>query len=105
MKLQTKLALQFRLQFKYFARRQAPGTYLLVSRSMYTHLCVVLFVFAVKVAPIIKERMMKGGSMMVGYQPLGDKVNFFRAVVFSPLVTQKDVDFLLDEIERLGNDL
>lgn len=58
-----------------------------------------------KVAPIIKERMMKSGTMMVGYQPLGDKVNFFRVVVFSPLVTQKDVDFFLDEIERLGNDL
>lgn len=48
---------------------------------------------------------MKSGTMMVGYQPLGDKVNFFRVVLFSPLVTQKDVDFVLDEIERLGNDL
>lgn len=26
-----------------------------------------------KVAPVIKERMMKQGSMMVGYQPLGNK--------------------------------
>ncbi|XP_044207782.1 cysteine sulfinic acid decarboxylase isoform X2 [Thunnus albacares] len=58
-----------------------------------------------KVAPVIKERMMKQGTMMVGYQPLGNKVNFFRVVVFSPLVTQKDTDFFLDEIERLGNDL
>lgn len=58
-----------------------------------------------KVAPTIKERMMKSGTMMVGYQPLGDKVNFFRVVLFSPLVTLKDVDFVLDEIERLGNDL
>lgn len=48
---------------------------------------------------------MKSGTMMVGYQPLADKVNFFRVVLFSPLVTQKDVDFVLDEIERLGNDL
>lgn len=48
---------------------------------------------------------MKRGTMMVGYQPLGDKVNFFRVVVFSPLVTQKDMDFFLDEIESLGNDL
>ncbi|KAM7404765.1 hypothetical protein PAMP_012080 [Pampus punctatissimus] len=58
-----------------------------------------------KVAPVIKERMMKQGTMMVGYQPLGNKVNFFRVVVFSPLVTKKDTDFFLDEIERLGNDL
>lgn len=63
-----------------------------------------LFIFS-KVAPIIKERMVKSGTMMVGYQPLGDKVNFFRVVIFSPLVTLKDVDFFLDEIERLGKDL
>lgn len=49
--------------------------------------------------------MMKQGTMMVGYQPLGNKVNFFRVIVFSPLVSQKDMDFFLDEIERLGNDL
>ncbi|XP_040919867.1 cysteine sulfinic acid decarboxylase isoform X2 [Toxotes jaculatrix] len=58
-----------------------------------------------KVAPVIKERMMKQGTMMVGYQPLGNRVNFFRVIVFSPLVSQKDLDFFLDEIERLGNDL
>ncbi|TDH10531.1 hypothetical protein EPR50_G00076230 [Perca flavescens] len=58
-----------------------------------------------KVAPVIKERMIKEGTMMVGYQPLGNKVNFFRMVVFSPLLSQKDMDFFLDEIERLGKDL
>lgn len=70
-----------------------------MSSRLFVCLCLL------KVAPIIKERMMKRGTMMVGYQPLGDKVNFFRVVIFSPLVTQKDVDFFLDEIERLGNDL
>ncbi|XP_058500227.1 cysteine sulfinic acid decarboxylase [Solea solea] len=58
-----------------------------------------------KVAPVIKERMVKQGTMMVGYQPLGNRVNFFRVIVFSPLVSQKDMDFFLNEIERLGNDL
>ncbi|KAM9751245.1 cysteine sulfinic acid decarboxylase [Menidia menidia] len=58
-----------------------------------------------KVAPIIKERMMKQGTMMVGYQPLGNKVNFFRMTAFSPLISNKDMDFFLDEIERLGKDL
>uniref|UniRef100_A0A3Q0S7T1 Cysteine sulfinic acid decarboxylase n=1 Tax=Amphilophus citrinellus TaxID=61819 RepID=A0A3Q0S7T1_AMPCI len=58
-----------------------------------------------KVAPIIKERMMKQGTMMVGYQPLGNKVNFFRVIVLSPLLSQKDMDFFLNEIERLGKDL
>ncbi|XP_072305991.1 cysteine sulfinic acid decarboxylase [Eucyclogobius newberryi] len=58
-----------------------------------------------KVAPVIKERMMRRGSMMVGYQPLGNKVNFFRVTVFSPLVSTTDLDFFLEEIERLGRDL
>uniref|UniRef100_G3P4R7 Cysteine sulfinic acid decarboxylase n=1 Tax=Gasterosteus aculeatus aculeatus TaxID=481459 RepID=G3P4R7_GASAC len=53
------------------------------------------------VAPVIKERMMKQGTMMVGYQPLGNKGNFFRLVVFSPVLSQKDMDFVIDEIERL----
>lgn len=58
-----------------------------------------------QVAPAIKERMVKKGSMMIGYQPLEDKVNFFRLIVLSPQVCKKDMDFCLDEIERLGNDL
>ncbi|XP_019951981.1 cysteine sulfinic acid decarboxylase isoform X2 [Paralichthys olivaceus] len=58
-----------------------------------------------KVAPVIKERMVKQGTMMVGYQPLANRVNFFRVIIFSPLISQRDMDFFLDEIERLGNDL
>ncbi|XP_062248348.1 cysteine sulfinic acid decarboxylase isoform X2 [Platichthys flesus] len=58
-----------------------------------------------KVAPVVKERMVKLGTMMIGYQPLANRVNFFRAVVFSPLISQRDMDFFLDEIERLGNDM
>nr|QJC58940.1 cysteine sulfinic acid decarboxylase [Atractosteus tropicus] len=58
-----------------------------------------------KVAPTIKERMVRKGSMMVGYQPQHDRVNFFRAVVLSPQLTRDDLLFFLDEIERLGSDL
>lgn len=58
-----------------------------------------------QVAPIIKERMMRKGSMMVGYQPHRDKVNFFRHIVISPQVSREDMDFVLDEIELLGKDL
>ncbi|NXL49993.1 GADL1 decarboxylase, partial [Podilymbus podiceps] len=58
-----------------------------------------------QVAPIIKERMMKKGSMMLGYQPHQGKVNFFRQVVISPQVSREDMDFLLDEIELLAKDL
>uniref|UniRef100_A0A673CIS3 Glutamate decarboxylase like 1 n=1 Tax=Sphaeramia orbicularis TaxID=375764 RepID=A0A673CIS3_9TELE len=58
-----------------------------------------------KVAPVVKERMMKKGSMMVGYQPHGDKANFFRMIIISPQVSRQDMDFVLDEIDRLGRDL
>ncbi|XP_070535932.1 glutamate decarboxylase 1-like [Ptychodera flava] len=58
-----------------------------------------------RVAPIIKARMMECGSTMVGYQPLGDKVNFFRLIISNPAATCSDLDFLIAEIVRLGNDL
>uniref|UniRef100_A0A8B9KCA7 Cysteine sulfinic acid decarboxylase n=1 Tax=Astyanax mexicanus TaxID=7994 RepID=A0A8B9KCA7_ASTMX len=58
-----------------------------------------------KVAPLIKERMVKKGSMMVGYQPLDSRVNFFRMVILSPQLTHSDLDFFLNETERLGEDL
>ncbi|KAM6169241.1 LOW QUALITY PROTEIN: acidic amino acid decarboxylase GADL1 [Rhynchocyon petersi] len=57
------------------------------------------------VAPAIKERMMKKGSLMIGYQPHRGKVNFFRQVVISPQVSREDMDFLLDEIDLLGRDM
>ncbi|KAF3858551.1 hypothetical protein F7725_011752 [Dissostichus mawsoni] len=53
----------------------------------------------------IKAMMMESGTTMVGYQPQGDKVNFFRMVVSNLAVTQSDIDFLIDEIERMGVDL
>uniref|UniRef100_A0A671WS47 Glutamate decarboxylase 1b n=1 Tax=Sparus aurata TaxID=8175 RepID=A0A671WS47_SPAAU len=58
-----------------------------------------------RVAPKIKAMMMESGTTMVGYQPQGNKVNFFRMVVSNPAATQSDIDFLIDEIERMGNDL
>lgn len=58
-----------------------------------------------KVAPKIKERMMREGSMMVTYQPLRHLPNFFRLVVQSSGVTHTDVDFFINEIARLGADL
>ncbi|KAH0627529.1 hypothetical protein JD844_003330 [Phrynosoma platyrhinos] len=58
-----------------------------------------------KVAPVIKARMMEYGTTMVSYQPLGDKVNFFRMVISNPAAAHQDIDFLIEEIERLGQDL
>ncbi|KAI2649538.1 Cysteine sulfinic acid decarboxylase [Labeo rohita] len=55
--------------------------------------------------PDYQERMVKRGTMMVGYQPMDGHVNFFRMVVVSPRLTTKDMDFFLDEIEKLGKDL
>eukprot|EP00794_Sanderia_malayensis_P003133 gene3133-3601_t len=57
------------------------------------------------VPPEIKKRMTLKGTMMIGYQPLKDLGNFFRMVVVSAAVTIGDMDFVLDEIERLGHDL
>uniref|UniRef100_A0A3Q2P515 Glutamate decarboxylase like 1 n=1 Tax=Fundulus heteroclitus TaxID=8078 RepID=A0A3Q2P515_FUNHE len=65
----------------------------------------ILLPLYLQVAPVIKERMMKKGSMMVGYQPHGGKANFFRMVVISPQVSRQDMDFVLDEIHSLGMDL
>jgi glutamate decarboxylase len=58
-----------------------------------------------KVAPKIKERMMKTGSMMVTYQPLRNTPNFFRIVFQSSVLTEKDVVYFFDKIDELGRDL
>lgn len=56
-------------------------------------------------APEIKKRMMIEGSLMVGYQPLDENPNFFRAIVSNAATKEEDILFMLDEIERLGQDL
>ncbi|KAJ9589117.1 hypothetical protein L9F63_017576 [Diploptera punctata] len=58
-----------------------------------------------KVAPKIKERMIKEGSMMVTYQPLNEHPNFFRLVLQNSGVEKTDMDYFVKEIERLGSDL
>ncbi|XP_044282565.1 glutamate decarboxylase 1-like [Varanus komodoensis] len=58
-----------------------------------------------QVAPKIKARMIEEGTTMVSYQPHGDHVNFFRMVFSNPATKKSDVNFLLEEIERLGKDL
>lgn len=58
-----------------------------------------------KIAPQVKSKMMDCGSMMVGYQPLDDKPNFFRAIISNAGSVPADIMFMLDEIERLGKDL
>ena len=58
-----------------------------------------------KVAPIIKERMIKAGSMMITYQPQKDMVNFFRLVLQNSATDFEDMEFFIKEIERLGEDI
>lgn len=57
------------------------------------------------VAPKIKERMMKEGTMMMTYQPLREKPNFFRLVLQNSALNKEDMLHIVDEIERLGCDL
>lgn len=49
--------------------------------------------------------MMEQGTTLVQYQPLGSLPNLFRVAISNPVVTSADVDFLVDEIERLGRDI
>ncbi|XP_078613588.1 cysteine sulfinic acid decarboxylase-like isoform X1 [Branchiostoma floridae x Branchiostoma japonicum] len=58
-----------------------------------------------QVAPVIKDRMTKNGNMMVQYQPLDGVPNFFRLVLANTETTRQDLDFFVEEIERLGADL
>ncbi|XP_076045246.1 glutamate decarboxylase-like protein black [Oratosquilla oratoria] len=58
-----------------------------------------------KVAPLVKERMVKTGTMMVTYQPLHDKPNFFRLVLQNSAVTKDDMDYFLKKIQELAQDL
>ncbi len=42
---------------------------------------------------------------MVGYQPDKQRPNFFRMIISNQAIIEDDLDFLVDEIERLGKDL
>ncbi|XP_046489258.2 cysteine sulfinic acid decarboxylase isoform X2 [Neodiprion pinetum] len=61
-----------------------------------------------KVAPKIKERMVMDGSLMLGYTPLSHKGlgNFFRMVVTcSPEAKESSMNFVIQQIEKFGQDL
>ena len=58
-----------------------------------------------KVTAQIKSKMMSAGTIMISYQPLGEYPNFFRSIISNQAIQESDVDFMLEEIERLGKDL
>jgi hypothetical protein len=43
--------------------------------------------------------------MMITYQPLKSKPNFFRLVLQNSALEKSDMAFFIKEIERLGDDL
>lgn len=56
-------------------------------------------------APKVKAMMMEKGSTMVGYQPQGDLPNFFRMIISNVAATHGDIDFLIEEIETLAEEV
>ncbi|SPP82540.1 cysteine sulfinic acid decarboxylase [Drosophila guanche] len=58
-----------------------------------------------KVAPKVKEMMIKKGSMMITYQPLRQLPNFFRLVLQNSCLEESDMIYFLDEIESLAKSL
>lgn len=56
-------------------------------------------------APKIKEGMTKAGTMLIGYQPDEEHVNFFRMIITNLEILKSDMDFVVNEIDRLGKDL
>lgn len=58
-----------------------------------------------KVTAQLKKEMMMEGTLMISYQPLGNIHNFFRSILSNPATREEDIDFMLDEMDRLGKDL
>lgn len=48
---------------------------------------------------------MRSGSIMITYQPLHNLPNFFRLVLQNSALDHSDMDYFIEEIERLGSDL
>lgn len=54
--------------------------------------------------PKIKARMMKAGTLMIGYTKNMETLNFFRVVILQEGTNNEDIDFMLNKIDRLGQD-
>ena len=97
--------------FKYLVSKY----FLLIPDSFYSLLnslctCTKLLMntkndFFLKVTAQLKHKMMIAGTLMVSYQPLGDKPNFFRSIISNSATREEDIDFMLEEMDRLGQDL
>ncbi|XP_059622527.1 cysteine sulfinic acid decarboxylase [Phlebotomus argentipes] len=102
--------------------RSRPGFRLVLDEFQYTNICFWYIPKKMrdqeetqdwwknlyKVAPLIKEKMVKAGSMMVGFTPLLHKGigNFFRMVITcQPSFSRNDIDQFIIQIEQFGNSL
>lgn len=60
-----------------------------------------------KVTPAMYEATQRAGSMLVNFNPLSDQglPRFFRIVLNNSIVNREDMDFVLAEMQRLGDKL
>lgn len=61
-----------------------------------------------QICPKLKAKMIQEGTMMINYQPITCKnlPNFFRMVLTcQPEVQKRSMDFVVNEIERIGSQL
>jgi glutamate/tyrosine decarboxylase-like PLP-dependent enzyme len=65
-----------------------------------------------KFVPMLRRRMQIAGSMLVNYNPLAESKphfpfvpNHWRIVFSNPEQTKEDLDFVLSELDKLGEDL
>ncbi|XP_013106315.1 cysteine sulfinic acid decarboxylase [Stomoxys calcitrans] len=100
--------------------RQRPGFRLVLDDYQYGNVCFWYVPKAMReqteddkwrqklyeVAPKVKELMIRQGTLMLGYSPLQYRNigNFFRMVFTCfPIMDESELDFILNEIERLGD--
>ncbi len=55
-----------------------------------------------RLAPAIKDRLQREGSLMLGFQAIDDLPHFFRLLVLNPRVTTDDLDHALELLDRHG---
>lgn len=58
-----------------------------------------------KLAPAIKEEMVRRGTLMMTYVPLDRNVNFFRMVISNPAAERADIDFAIELIGSIGDQI
>lgn len=106
---------------RYFTKviKERPGFRMVVDNPEFTNLCFWYIPPSLRgadsepnfdgrlheVAPKMKERMMKKGSMMVTYQTIKGLPNFFRIVFQNSGLEYSDMVHLVEELESLGCDL